>query len=125
MTLENVVAALIVSNAMVCLIGAFYAACAIETMSRRTKLSIWLAFIAQGVGWFCQFLAAIDYFHGDALGWPWFLLAGVLLANAGTACVFLANRRDCSCPGCPARQALCDGAESAVRFVDRPNGEGK
>lgn len=106
MTIESLVAGLVVANAAACSVSTFYAICAINAMSRKTKLSLWLAFIGQGLGWFCQLLAAIDFFHGDALGWPWFLLTGVLLANGGTAGIYLANRRECACAGCPARRVL-------------------
>lgn len=103
--IEQLIAALIVANALVCLVCVSYAVCATHAMSPQTKFAIWLAIIAEGLGWFCQALAAIDYFHGERLGWPWFLLAGVLMANTGTAAVFLANRRACACPACPARTA--------------------
>lgn len=101
--MTDIVAGLIVVNAVACLVAVYYAICAINTMSRRTPLPVWLAFIGQGLGWFVQFLAAIDYLHGAALAWPWFLLAGLVLANAGTGALYLANRRECRCPGCPAR----------------------
>lgn len=107
-TVETVVAWLVVFNAVVCLVCTFYAGCVVETLNSRSKLSIWLGFVGQGVGWFGQVLAALDYFN-EAAGWPWFLLVGVLLSNVGTATLFLANRRQCSCPGCPARRALAEG----------------
>lgn len=106
-TVETIVAWLVVYNAVACLVCTSYAVCVINTLTSRSKFSIWLGFLGQGLGWACQFLAAIDYFH-EAAGWPWFLLVGVVLANIGTAALFLANRRNCSCPGCPARHALME-----------------
>lgn len=113
------VAVLVVLNALVCLVCIAYSVCTANSMSHtRTKLAIWLAVIfGQGTGWFFQTLAAIDYFLGKALGWPWFLLAGVLIANTGTAVLFLANRRTCCCPGCPARRT-----EGEVVMVKAPRG---
>lgn len=97
---------LVFGNALTASVALYYCICAINAMDARTRQVIRWCCIGKGVGLFAQMLAAIDYLvHANPLTWPWLLLTGFVVANASTALLYLSNRRDCACPGCPARRA--------------------
>lgn len=96
-----IVNALMIINAVASLVALWYGLCAINAMSRDTRHSVRWAFVAKASGYFTQVAATVDFFHGEALAWPWLLLVGVILANAGTAALYLVNRRRCGCEHCP------------------------
>lgn len=98
------VAALIAANMLASVIAVYYAGCAIAAMGRETHTILRHAFWTMALGYVAQILAAVDFLFLSSLTWPWFFLAGVLVANGATAVVYLANRRHCSCPACPARR---------------------
>lgn len=77
--------------------------CIIARMSRATRFSIRLSFVAQTTGLAATCAAVLDYIAGDPFTWPWLMLLGVSLTNAGTAGLYVFNRRACACPGCPSR----------------------
>jgi len=88
------------------LVALYYALCAIVRMSPGTRASIRFGFIAKAGGLGVVVAAVADFFLGDPYAWPWLMLAGVALSNAGTACIYMANRRHCRCPECPVRRII-------------------
>lgn len=85
----------------------FGAACSLNAMHiRRTRRRIIGPFVSIAIGWILLFFAALDFLsHNQPKLWPWALLSGVGLLAIGNAVLFLVNRRQCSCPGCPVRKA--------------------
>ena len=83
------------------------AVCALNAMHiSHTPHRIIAAFLAIAIGWLLLFFAALDYLsHNQPKLWPWALLGGVFLLALGNAVLYLVNRRDCKCPGCPARRS--------------------
>lgn len=81
------------------------ALCALNAMDvRTTQTSIAAGFLCCAIGWAGLIAAGLDYLSGDTpLFWPLAMLLGVLLLSIGNAILYLANRRTCSCPACPAR----------------------
>lgn len=88
-------------------VALFGAACAINVMHiRRTRWRIIGPFVGIAFGWILLFFAALDFLsHNQPRLWPWALLGGVWLLAIGNAVLFLVNRRQCACPGCPVRKA--------------------
>lgn len=85
------------------------AVCALAAMDRKTTAPLIAGgFFAVVIGWGGMIFAAIDYLAGAVLGnapkfWPIAMLFSVLLLAIGNAAIYLANRRTCTCPYCPAR----------------------
>ena len=107
-----IVALLMILIIATSLVALWFIVGAIAHMSPRTRLAIRAAFVAKATGLFIIFAAALDHFLGAPYTWPWLMLGGITLANAGTAVLHLANRRGCRCPECPVRRivTLTDGA---------------
>lgn len=89
--------------------AAWGALCALAAMDpKATAPTIAGGFLSCVFGWGGMIFAAIDYLiaamTGDApMFWPLAMLASVLLLAVGNAAIYLANRRTCACPFCPAR----------------------
>lgn len=94
------------------LVAIWYGVSAIARMSPCTRFSIRMAFVAKATGLATVFAAVLDYFFGDPYAWPWLMLAGLALSNAGTAGIYMVNQRCCRCPECPTRRI--------ATFEDRP-----
>lgn len=88
------------------LVAIWYGVGAIARMRPDTRLSIRIAFIAKTTGLAAIVAAVVDYYLGDPFAWPWLMLGGVALANAGTAGIYIVNRRSCRCPECPVRRIV-------------------
>lgn len=72
----------------------------------HTPWRIIAPFALMAIGWILLWFAALDFLsHNQPRLWPWALLGGVLLLAVGNAVLFLVNRRQCSCPGCPGRKS--------------------
>lgn len=102
-----IVAVLMAANGAACVVAGYYVLSAINRMGSETREAIKAAYWLKAVGLFTQVCAVADYFHGDPLAWPWLLLAGVAMTNAGTGLLYLVNRRACRCPECPVRRIAC------------------
>lgn len=87
-------------------VALFGAACTLNAMHhRQTRWRIILPFWLIAFGWIALLFAALDFLaHNQPRLWPWALLSGVLLLAVGNAVLFMVNRRQCSCPGCPVRK---------------------
>lgn len=100
------------TGALMALIGAlslvacWFVCLGIVAMCPTTPGRLKAAFVAKASGHFIVFLSALDYWHGEPLGWPWVLLTGVALYSGGAALLHLVNRRDCKCPECPVRRIV-------------------
>lgn len=88
------------------LVSLWFIVGAITRMSPHTRLTIRAAFITKATGLFVILAAGVDHFLGAPYTWPWLMLGGVTLANAGTAMLHLANRRGCRCSECPVRRVV-------------------
>lgn len=86
-------------------IAAWGAFCALAAMDvKTTRPTIAAGFLSCVIGWGGMIFAAIDYLTGAAPKfWPIALLLSVLMLSIGNAAIYLANRRTCTCPYCPAR----------------------
>lgn len=83
------------------------ALCAINSMRwRETRRAVAFSFLLIAWGWGAVTFAAIDYLvHGSLLFWPYLLLFGVMLLAGGNSILYLMNRRECRCLGCPGVRA--------------------
>lgn len=72
-------------------------------MKRETRESIRWSFITKAAGLGTTLASVVDYFHGEPMGWPWVLLAGVALSTTGSTLLYIVNRRTCNCFECPIR----------------------
>lgn len=88
------------------LVAIWYVVGAIARMSPRTRLAIRAGYIAKATGLATILAAVIDHFAGAPYTWPWLMLGGVALANAGGAAIHVFNARDCHCPECPVRRVF-------------------
>ncbi|WP_068634893.1 hypothetical protein [Thauera butanivorans] len=86
------------------LVALYFTLCAVTHMGRCTRGRIRWAYIAKAGGQFVLLASVADYLLGDPYAWPWLMLVGVALSNAGTAGIHMLNRRQCKCPECPVRQ---------------------
>lgn len=86
------------------LVALWFVVYAIASMSRRTRFTIRAGHIAKATGLATILGAVLDHFVGAPYTWPWLMLGGVALTNAGAAVIHIANRRDCRCPECPVRR---------------------
>lgn len=100
----GVIAALVVANGIACAVGVWVVLRAIAAMGRDTAESVRWSFVAKSAGLALQLAAALDYFLGDPYAWPWLMLAGVALANVGTAALYVLNRKAAGCQGCSNRK---------------------
>lgn len=92
--------------------GALCALLAVDV--KTTHPSIAAGFFACVCGWGGLIAAAADYLIStEPLFWPVMLLASVLALAIGNAAIYLANRRTCLCPSCPARTHNFQGARHA------------
>ena len=107
-----IVSALMILIGVTSLVAIWFCVSAIARMSPCTRFSIRISFVAKATGLATVFAAALDFFFGDPYVWPWLMLFGVALSNAGTAGIYMSNRRCCRCPECPVRRV--------VTFEDRP-----
>lgn len=101
-----IVAALMLLIAATSLVALWHVCCAIARMSPATRGGIRFAFVAKAGGLFILLAAVVDHFFGAPYTWPWLMLVGVALFNAGVALLHVATRRDCRCPECPVRQVV-------------------
>lgn len=95
------------------LIAMWHVVGGIARMSPNTRHAIRAAFVAKATGLATIVAAVLDHFLGAPYTWPWLMLGGVTLTNAGTAALHVFNRRDCLCPECPVRRI--------VVLTDRPH----
>lgn len=86
------------------LVAGWYVVGTIVRMSPSTRLAIRAGYIAKAWGLAFLFAAFLDHFLGAPYTWPWLMLGGVALVNAGGVVIHVSNRRDCHCPECPVRR---------------------
>lgn len=98
------IGALVLANGLACAVGVWVVLRAIAAMRRDTRATIRWSFIAKSAGLALQLAAVLDYFFGDPFAWPWLLLAGVALANLGTAALYVFTRKSCRCQECTFRR---------------------
>jgi uncharacterized membrane protein YfcA len=101
---------MIVKSVVLCILlsapfAVWGALCALAKMEiKSTRPTIAAGFLSCVIGWGGLIFAALDYLTGAApLFWPLAMLASVLMLSVGNAAIYLANRRACTCPACPAR----------------------
>lgn len=99
-----IVAALMILIGLTGLVAIWHVCAALARMSPSTRFTIRAGYISKAGGLAIIFAAVIDHFFGAPYTWPWLMLAGVALSNAGSAAIHIANRRDCRCPECPVRR---------------------
>lgn len=89
-------------------ISLWHCATSINHMSPSTSASVRWPYVLKAGGYFIQILAVLDYLRGDPMAWPWLLLVGITLGNAGSALLHIYAKRDCRCPECPIRSMIAN-----------------
>lgn len=97
------------------LVAGWYVVSTIVRMSPRTRLPIRAGYIAKAGGLAFLFASVLDHFFGAPYTWPWLMLAGVTLSNAGAVAIHVFNARDCHCPECPVRRIFLRDDKGAAR----------
>ena len=98
-----IVALLMILIGLSSIVAIWHVVSAIARMSPRTRAGIRYAMVAKATGLATLLAAVTDHFAGAPYTWPWLMLVGVALTNAGTAALHVVSRRDCHCPECPMR----------------------
>lgn len=88
--------AFIAINIPACAVTCWYALCGLNACTRQTPIATRLSFAAIAVGAFAAMIRPPDLDLFDL---------GNLLVMVGIAVGFLANRRQCVCLNCPARDS--------------------
>lgn len=109
------VMALMAALAAATAIALWHNVAVVNKMGPKTHHGVRASYVLKATGQFVLLLACFDYLHGDPIAWPWLLLTGVVIANAGTALLHGVTRRVCQCPDCPMRRHFLPCQQAHVR----------